>query len=75
MKTTHIFCLSIFLSLTSITAEEPLIDNTQAIVLAAGGSTRFKTDITKLSFPICGQAMVLYPIKAIAELQIPITTA
>ena len=74
MKKTHIFCLSIFLSLSSITAEESLIDNTQAIILAAGGSTRFKTDITKLSFPICGQAMVLYPIKTIAALQIPITT-
>ena len=74
MKSAHIiFCLSILLSLPSIAAKESSIDNTQAIVLAAGGSTRFKTDITKLRFPICGQAMVLYPIKIIAELQIPIT--
>ena len=34
--------------------------NLQAIVLAAGKSTRFNTDKTKLVEKICGQAMILY---------------
>lgn len=45
----------------------------QAIIFAAGKSTRFKSDIPKLLTPICGQAMVLYPTKAAAQLNMPIT--
>ncbi len=37
----------------------------QAIVLAAGKSTRFKTGRTKLLEKICGQEMVLYTNKII----------
>jgi bifunctional UDP-N-acetylglucosamine pyrophosphorylase / glucosamine-1-phosphate N-acetyltransferase len=45
----------------------------QAIVLAAGRSSRFKTTATKLSFPLCGQEMIVYPTQVLAELGIPIT--
>lgn len=43
----------------------------QAVVLAAGSSSRFKTAKSKLCFPICGQELVAYPIKTLASLQIP----
>lgn len=45
----------------------------RAVVLAAGRSKRFKTKKSKLLFSICGRPMVLYPIKALAALDIPIT--
>lgn len=48
-------------------------NNVQAIVLAAGASSRFKTGTTKLAYPICGQEMILYPLRACNSLQIPIT--
>ncbi|MFA6527376.1 MAG: bifunctional UDP-N-acetylglucosamine diphosphorylase/glucosamine-1-phosphate N-acetyltransferase GlmU [Candidatus Babeliales bacterium] len=44
-----------------------------AVVLAAGRSKRFKTTKSKLLFSICGRPMVLYPIKALASLNIPVT--
>jgi len=47
--------------------------NTRAIVLAAGRSTRFKTKKSKLLFDICGQPMLLYPLKALEALSIPIS--
>lgn len=46
---------------------------TQAIVLAAGKSSRFKTKKSKLLFSICGRAMVMYPLKALESLAIPAT--
>lgn len=45
----------------------------QAIVLAAGKASRFKTKKTKLLFSICGQPMILYPLKALQQLHIPTT--
>ncbi len=45
----------------------------QAVILAAGSSSRFGTSKTKLSFPICGQELVAYPAKLLAEAQMPIT--
>jgi len=48
-------------------------NNIQAIILAAGKSTRFNTDKTKLAETICGQAMILYPTKLLAELEISTT--
>lgn len=42
----------------------------QAVILAAGKSTRFNTEKTKLAETLCGQEMILYPIKLLAELQI-----
>ena len=52
--------------------EEIIISNTRAIILAAGRSTRFKTDKSKLIYSICGQPMILYPIRMLQELKIPI---
>lgn len=48
-------------------------NNVQAIILAAGKSTRFNTDKTKLAEPICGQAMILYPTKLLTQLNITTT--
>ncbi len=48
-------------------------NNVQAIILAAGKSTRFNTDTTKLAEAICGQAMILYPTKLLAQLNIATT--
>jgi bifunctional UDP-N-acetylglucosamine pyrophosphorylase/glucosamine-1-phosphate N-acetyltransferase len=47
--------------------------NTRAIVLAAGKSTRFRTKKSKILFTICGQTMLLYPLKALEALGIPMT--
>jgi len=48
-------------------------NNVQAIILAAGKSTRFNTEKTKLAETICGQAMILFPIKLLHKLNIPTT--
>lgn len=45
----------------------------QAIVLAAGKSTRFNTQTTKLLHKICGQEMILYPLKLLEKFTIPTT--
>jgi bifunctional UDP-N-acetylglucosamine pyrophosphorylase/glucosamine-1-phosphate N-acetyltransferase len=45
----------------------------QAIVLAAGKSTRFNTKKTKLIEPICGQPMILFITKLLASLEIDTT--
>jgi bifunctional UDP-N-acetylglucosamine pyrophosphorylase / glucosamine-1-phosphate N-acetyltransferase len=45
----------------------------QAILLAAGKSTRFKTDTTKLAYKICGQEIIVYPVKLLTSLRIPLT--
>lgn len=50
-----------------------VIQNTRVIVLAAGRSARFKTDRSKLIYSICGQNMILYPIKLLAQMGMPIT--
>ena len=47
--------------------------NLQAIILAAGKSTRFGTGSSKLLAPLCGQAMVVYPARLFHELGIEIT--
>lgn len=47
--------------------------NTQAVILAAGKSSRFKTGKTKLVEKICGQEMILYPTKLLIESKIPVT--
>jgi len=43
----------------------------QAVVLAAGKSTRFKTGRTKLLEKICGQEMILYSTRLLEALDIP----
>ncbi|MFH1461899.1 MAG: bifunctional UDP-N-acetylglucosamine diphosphorylase/glucosamine-1-phosphate N-acetyltransferase GlmU [bacterium] len=50
-----------------------VIQNTRVIVLAAGRSARFKTDRSKLIYSICGQHMILYPIKLLEKMGVPIT--
>lgn len=45
----------------------------QAIILAAGRSSRFNTGITKLSYTLCGQEMIAYPISLLQSLHIPVT--
>lgn len=47
--------------------------NIRAIILAAGKSTRFNRDKSKLLHTICGQEMILYPIKLLQSLEIPVT--
>lgn len=47
--------------------------NIQAIILAAGKSSRFNTGSTKLSFTLCGQEMIAYPAKLLARMNIPMT--
>ncbi len=43
---------------------------TQAIVLAAGRSSRFNTSAIKLSFTLCGQEMIRYPLNVLKALKI-----
>ncbi len=47
--------------------------NIQAIILAAGKSTRFNTGKTKLLEKICGQEMVIYLTKLLERCKIPTT--
>jgi bifunctional UDP-N-acetylglucosamine pyrophosphorylase/glucosamine-1-phosphate N-acetyltransferase len=47
--------------------------NVQAIILAAGKSTRFKTGKSKLLEKICGQEVVLFSVKLFQSLNIPMT--
>jgi bifunctional UDP-N-acetylglucosamine pyrophosphorylase / glucosamine-1-phosphate N-acetyltransferase len=47
--------------------------NLQAVVLAAGKASRFKTGRSKLLEKLCGQEMGLYPIKLLESLHIPTT--
>lgn len=47
--------------------------NIQAIILAAGKSTRFNTEQTKLAQTLCGTAMILFPTKLLQQLQITTT--
>jgi len=48
-----------------------MVKNTQAVILAAGKSTRFNTGKTKLLEKICGQEMILYVTKLLERLHIP----
>ena len=52
---------------------EIMLSNTQAIVLAAGKSTRFNTGNTKLIEKVCGQEIILYPLSVLQELNMPTT--
>jgi len=49
------------------------LKSVQAVVLAAGRSSRFKTGKTKLVEKICGQEMILYPISLLVSLKLPVT--
>lgn len=50
-----------------------IFDKLQAIVLAAGKSTRFKTGNTKLLEKLCGQEMIVYQTKLLSSLTIKTT--
>lgn len=65
------FCKSFFTS--SSQRIGMAIKNVQALILAAGKSTRFKTGKTKLLEKICGQEMILYPLSMLAQMNIPTT--
>ncbi len=45
----------------------------QAVILAAGKSSRFKTETSKLAYTLCGQEMILYPTLLLARLGIQTT--
>lgn len=45
----------------------------QAVVLAAGKSSRFNTKNSKLSYKLCGQEMIAYPAKLLNNLGINTT--
>ena len=49
------------------------MNNLQAVVLAAGKSTRFNTNRSKLVEKICGQEMILYPVRLLENLKIKTT--
>jgi len=46
---------------------------TRAVVLAAGQSSRFRRKQSKLLTKVCGREMVLFPLKVLEELSVPIT--
>jgi bifunctional UDP-N-acetylglucosamine pyrophosphorylase/glucosamine-1-phosphate N-acetyltransferase len=50
-----------------------MITNLQAIVLAAGKSTRFNVDTSKMVEKICGQEIILYTTRLLEQLKIPTT--
>lgn len=49
------------------------LKSVQAVILAAGKSSRFKTGKTKLVEKICGQEMILYPTTLLVSLKLPVT--
>jgi bifunctional UDP-N-acetylglucosamine pyrophosphorylase/glucosamine-1-phosphate N-acetyltransferase len=49
------------------------MQNIQALILAAGKSTRFKTGKSKLVQKVCGQELILYSAKLLEQLYIPMT--
>lgn len=50
-----------------------ILNSFQAIILAAGKSSRFNTNLSKLSFTLCGKEMIVYPIELLNSINIPIT--
>ncbi len=68
----YIFILSI-LSISNQKGNQMInnLQDIQAVILAAGRATRFHTNTTKLAYPICGQAMILFPTKLLQSLNIP----
>lgn len=50
-----------------------MLTQIQAIIFAAGKSTRFNTGKTKLVEKICGQELIIYPLKILQKLTIPTT--
>lgn len=61
------------LSKNAFSKGEAMHKDIQAIVLAAGKSTRFNTGKTKLIEKVCGQELIIYPIMVLDKLKIPTT--
>ena len=51
----------------------PENNSIQAIILAAGRSTRFHTDRSKLLTPLCGREIIAYVTQSLSHLHIPTT--
>lgn len=49
------------------------LKDVQAVILAAGKSSRFKTGKTKLVEKLCGQEMIIYPTQLFNSLGVPIS--
>lgn len=70
------FIMMLFACLCSVSCfglQQQIADNVQAVMLAAGKSTRFKAKKTKLVHPICGRPMVLWPLKEFESMGMPMT--
>lgn len=52
---------------------DKMLKDVQAIILAAGKSTRFNTGKTKLVEKVCGQELIIYPLMVLDQLKIPTT--
>jgi len=61
--------LALLLNISSLVCT----DSIQGIVLAAGRSTRFATDYSKQSTPMCGLPLVMYPVTLLANMEFPVT--
>lgn len=49
------------------------VENLQGVILAAGKSSRFNTDYSKLDVEICGLKMILHSLAPLVALDVPIT--
>lgn len=50
-----------------------MFNDIQAVILAAGKSTRFNTGKTKLIEKVCGQELIIYPLNVLQKFNIPTT--
>lgn len=75
MRTFISFIFFILLFTNTFAKGEGIVihNNLQAIILAAGKSTRFNTGTSKLLAPLCGQAVVVYPARLFHELGVDVT--
>lgn len=69
----RLLSLLCMLASTAVVAQLATPDQLQAILLAAGGSTRFNTDKTKLGYDICGQKMIIRALSPMITHDIPTT--
>lgn len=70
---TTILCPAVYGSTSTVEGDFMLSNKVQAVVLAAGKSTRFKTGRTKLLEKLCGQEMILFTTRLLEQLGIPAT--
>jgi bifunctional UDP-N-acetylglucosamine pyrophosphorylase/glucosamine-1-phosphate N-acetyltransferase len=78
---TGTLCIAVLTSTTATAhatqrAQQPettLHERVEAVVLAAGRGTRFKSNRSKMLEVICGQEMVLFPVKLLEQLAVETT--